>query len=236
MNNNIDLNNVDIIYPLKIKNNENEELRYSLRSLENLPHRNVYVLSPTRLPWLSREIKWVRFDDGLGNHFRNVNEKLLLMCQDKRISDPFILMNDDIFIMKKMNELPYYALGRIKDRLDSYLIHGKYYLDTQRAYGIIRNLGKKDIDFECHAPILFYKKPLKRVLELYLASGHRRSIYCNLENVRPTYVKDFKVYCFDDDYDKNREILSTDDENFEKDSEIKRQIQHTFKRKSKYER
>ena len=236
MNNNVDLHDIDIVYPLKIKRNGNEELRYSLRSLKNLPHRNVYVLSPKRLDWLSREVKWVRTDDFLRSSFRNVNEKLLLMCNDKRLSDPFILMNDDMFIMKKMNELPYYSLGRIKDRLESYNIHGTYYLDTQRAVNILESIGKRDIDFECHAPILFYKESLKKVLNRYLASGHRRSIYCNLENVRPTYVKDFKVYCFDSNYDNTREILSTDDANFEQESEIRNQIINTFKYRSKYEK
>lgn len=99
----------DVVYPVKLTRNGNRELRLSLRSLSNIPHRNVYVVAPERPEWLSGDVRFIECPDDHVS-YENVNRKLLAACSVDDLSENFIFMNDDIFIMQKMTEIPYWAL------------------------------------------------------------------------------------------------------------------------------
>jgi hypothetical protein len=40
----------------------------------------------------------------------NTAEKLWIACNDKRISENFVWMMDDVYFLKQMKDIPYYKL------------------------------------------------------------------------------------------------------------------------------
>jgi hypothetical protein len=51
----------------------------------------------------------IHYED-IGRKGKNTSNKLLLACKNKKISKNFILMADDIFILKKIKKLEHYKI------------------------------------------------------------------------------------------------------------------------------
>ena len=93
----------DVVYFVR-KGDQNEELRYSLRSLVNLPHRKVWIVGHTPA--------WVTGVESIpGNVFRekwwNVVDNLRLAALHVK-AEQFVVMNDDIFLMRPPSLAPCY--------------------------------------------------------------------------------------------------------------------------------
>lgn len=220
MNNNIDLNKLDIVYPVRRLPEGNSELRYSLRSVtKNLPHRKIWVIGE-EIEWLSSLVNRMEMEDE-GKAFENVNAKLMAAIENPLVSDPFIFMMDDIFVMQKIDEVPYYAIGSsLGERLRRYDEYGSYARDLQDARDILWFDGKEDIDFEAHSPIIFQKAGLSRILSRWPKSGHRRSLYGNFFKKKPTYVEDFKIYGESDEPEPCVPYISTCVESWRNSSKV----------------
>lgn len=231
-------NKIDVVYPVQPTRNGNAELRYSLRSLKNMPHGKVHIFSD-RIPWLSKEIVWHPSSDKPGrSRFANVNETLLRACNDPNVSDPFVFMNDDFYVMKPITDLPYYCNGTLQqhwDYLHQFYTMSKYMRDLLETQSVLKEMGYGTIDFEVHAPILFYKDKLKEVLTKFPNTACRRTIYGNLMEVPYEQVIDFKIYGFGD-FDKDREFVSSSNGNFDRQSVVRSLVRSAFTEPSKYER
>lgn len=156
----MDLSQLDIVYPVR-PGNMNEELRYSLRSLENFPHRNVWILG-TCPQWVQNAtlIKGPQTKDKR----RNVQTTMLQACKTQDISDPFILFNDDFFVLEPIEDLPHYHRGTT----DDYLTERRALRNTLSQYDL-RNkttqellmkhgFEKKDVlCYELHVPMIVWK-------------------------------------------------------------------------------
>lgn len=236
MSNKIDLAEVDVVYPVKVLPNGNSELRYSLRSVaRNLPHRKVWAIGG-EIDWLSSIVGRIAASDN-GKAFDNVNNKLMLAVESPLVSDPFIFMMDDVFVMSKQTKVPYFAIGQsLRERLQKYDKYGSYARDLQAAREILWWEKKDEIDFEAHGPIIFKKAGLKQILRKYPSSGHRRSLYCNFYKKRPTYTDDFKVYHATDEPDGSLPYLSSAVESWRDDSKLYQLITGTFSTPCQYEK
>lgn len=95
---------VDVFYPLIPGAQNSLELRFSLRSLENIEYRNVIVVG-YRPPWLQNVVH-IPFRDGTimrGGSFlgwKNVVQKEFLACNYSD-ADDIIFMNDDVYVLRK---------------------------------------------------------------------------------------------------------------------------------------
>lgn len=236
MSNKIDLAEVDVVYPVKVLPNDNSELRYSLRSIaRNLPHRKAWAIGG-EIDWLSSIVGRIAASDN-GEAFDNVNNKLMLAVENPFVSDPFIFMMDDVFVMKKQTKIPYYAIGKsLLERMQKYDKFGAYARDLQEAREILWWAKKDELDFEVHGPIIFKKAGLKQILRKYPSSGHRRSLYCNFYKKRPTYTDDFKVYHATDEPDGSLPYLSSAVESWRDDSKLYQLITGTFSTPCQYEK
>ncbi len=238
--NKLNLADLDVVYPVKPTRDGNSELRYSLRSLRNLPHRNVHIFSDYII-WLD-EHKVKRHpssDRPDKQRFANVNQTLLRACDDPNISDPFIFMNDDFFVMKPVKEIPYYVNGTLQQHYD-YLHRtyqgSKYMRDLLETQSELKRLGLGTLDFEVHAPIIFYKDELRRILKAYPNAACRRTLYANSMKVKWKQAIDFKIYGFGDNFDHNRPFVSTADANFRRQSGVRSMIRSEFTTPSPYEK
>lgn len=108
---------MDIVYPV-LQNWNNEELRYSLRSIdENFIFDRIFIVwhKPS---WICN-IEHIEYNDSIvpfGSY--NTSKKLLQICENINISDDFVLMADDIYILEKVEKIWYYKKWSMKDYLD----------------------------------------------------------------------------------------------------------------------
>lgn len=97
---------------------DNEELRYAIRSWEkNLPHRNIILVG--HRPSFLKDIDVIEVEQQpnikLIDKYHNTTRLMIAACQNEKVSDTFYLANDDFFIMKPVEEIPMYHWGTIAD-------------------------------------------------------------------------------------------------------------------------
>ena len=181
---------MDLVYICKP--GDNEELRYSIRSaVKNLKFDNLYLVGG-KPDWYDGKFIAV---EAIPNKFKNTQKCLSIVCSTKSISNNFILMNDDFFILKKIDKIiPYYS-ETIKNRMESYSKKSgrNYYFSilSETNKLLVTNGIKDPLNYDIHTPMVFNKVKLKRVLDLSLAP---RSIYGNLYAIGGENIKDVKAY------------------------------------------
>lgn len=232
---------MDVVYTLR-KNYDGEELRYSLRSLENLPHDNVFFVGGCP-KWAKNVIHIKR--EQTGTKYKNTTHNLLAACNDPRISADFILMNDDFFILEKIKS-PKKELnlnnGTVQRVLDIKLkkIPGgnPYFKGMAQTKEFLHGLDIYDpLSYELHVPFIFNKKKLLKIYDLPGVSDipcfHKRTAYGNLYLKGGEFMRDVKVFMNDGFLPKKLgKFLSCDDMGFFILSNF---LQQKFPQKSKYE-
>lgn len=226
---------MDIVYPIGKSNNDHRELRYSLRSLSLLKNvGNVWIIGE-KPKWIKNVTHIPRSDD-MGDKQLNVIEKIRLACQYKKLSDNFILMNDDFFYLEE-TEVKNYICGNLKEKVEDYKEKYPYSIYTQALNNCRRILKMFELpekDYEIHYPITINKTKFKEIfnkLKLTGTSTHR-SIYGNYVKLEAEKTEDFKQYkTF---IVPEREFLSIDDQIAEQE-EFLNYIESKFPKKSEYE-
>jgi hypothetical protein len=212
--------NLDCVYI--IRRGGSEELRYSIRSVEmNMPHRNIWVVG-YRPDWYIGNF-WMCRDTA--TKFKNLNNAMLAICDNPNITENFILMNDDFFVINKIDNVETFHGGSLKPKVEEYkeLSPGMYYRYLADTYLMLTRRGVSDpIDYELHMPMIFNKTILKEIL-LKDMGGFPRSVYGNLAKIGGTKARDVKVYPEESELysrsytiDRSFPYVSTDDGSFEK--------------------
>jgi hypothetical protein len=228
---------MDLVYICK--NGDNEELRYSIRSaVKNLSHDKIWVVGGKPDWYTGNYIKVSQTRSKYVNAKNNLNA----ICNSEDISESFILMNDDFYIINKVESVPYMYSGTLNDKIKQRedIFNGNTYVALLRQ--TLGSLQKKKngiiLDYELHVPMIMEKKKLAKVLRL---SGLWRSVYGNIFNVGGIKIKDVKVYSktdrfYNNSYDINSlefDYLSSNDNSFK---EIKGKVlDDRFSSKSIYE-
>jgi hypothetical protein len=184
--------NIDFAYICR--EGSNEELRYSLRSVDNsFPKSNVWVVGG-RPDWYSGKHIQTKQND---HKYNNAIENLQAICDSKDISDTFVLMNDDFYIIKKIDKIVDYHGGSLLNKIKKYekINPGANYTKKLLAtYKKIKSLGiEEPLDYELHIPMIMEKDKLRQSLS-YGENLLWRSIYGNLFNVVGEEIEDVKVY------------------------------------------
>lgn len=218
------------------RSGDNEELRYSIRSVrKNASYNNIWVVGG-KPDWYYGN--FVEVPD-VGNKFQNIVECYKAISQIGSISNEFVLMNDDFFILKPVGVMPIFHGGSLMEKIERYNNNGisnKYTRILLDAHKKMQKMRIKDpIDYDIHVPIVIDKTKIKEFIDLSLAP---RSFYGNMFNIGGTNIKDVKVYnskkmnfnsivSYDD-----IAFLSTEDESFIK---ILPMLDSVFSTKSMYE-
>lgn len=213
---------MDIVYTLA-KKYTGEELKYSLRSLQNIPHDKVFFVGGC--PRGYKNIIHIPTEQ-TGTKWENVPNNLRIACQDERLSANFILMNDDFFILEPIKtptkELNLYN-GTLQSQYDYLVkINGceNYKRGIKETRELIEAQGVADpLSYELHTPFIFNKKKYLKMLEIdgveQLNCLQIRSLYGNLNLKGGTSQKDVKVFIRDGFIPKNvGKFLSCDDAGF----------------------
>lgn len=187
------MENLDIVYPYKT-DGSGEELRYSLRSLVNIPHRYVWVVGD-REPWFSDEIRYIKFDHTqIGkNKYQNVNEALIALSiwdeyeatGRENPSSDYILFNDDFFILQPIDNLPRITNGTLQDKIKAlknnpYTKNNKIYISgLEYALERLKVTNTVCLNYESHLPMIFNQEKYAKIFSQQKDSPARRSLYGN---------------------------------------------------------
>lgn len=208
----------------------NEELRYSLRSVDkNLKGIGEVVIFGSAPKWTkARIVKTRAFPDKM----RDARANLEAAVASVTISDPFWLFNDDFFVMKEMQKIPVVHRGEM-------VTNEKYSYQMKKA---VEYLEKSKLDppyllYECHTPILVWKRVMKPILESTGTRALVKTIYMNLMGWPlnlDTFHGNAKVYPDTPRVWDDWPLLSTSNSSFSR-SEVGHFIRETFPDPSRWE-
>lgn len=225
---------MDFVYTCR--DGENEELKYSIRSVINsFPDATIWVAGG-KPDWYVGN--YIKVDQDRTSHVNQL-ANFIAVCNSEEIANNFILMNDDFFIINKINKIEYFNGGLLQDKIDLYqdLVGDNSYV--RRLMQTISRLHKykidSPIDYELHVPFPVEKDKFKAVLDKD-GRFNWRSIYGNIFQVGGKQIKDVKVYDSGNltkksfDYINNEsDFLSSLDASFNK---IKPLLQELFPNKT----
>ncbi len=183
---------MDFVYICK--DGSNEELKYSIRSVvESFPDSSIWVVGGKPDWYVGNYIEV----NQVHTKYKNAAENLKKICSSSEISESFVLMNDDFYIIKKINNIETYHGGYLLNKINLYQkINGNsnYTRKLVATYKKIIGLGITDpLDYELHVPMIMEKEKLKEVLQ-YEDKFLWRSMYGNIFNVEGKEMQDVKVY------------------------------------------
>lgn len=213
---------MDIIFPLGVSSKWNDnELRYSLRSIEKYitGYSNIWIIG--QLPSFLKNVNHIPFEDMSQNKEANICRKVLRACQESSISDDFLFFNDDHFILQSFvaDQLPYYYKGDLISLANSPR-RGIYYRAIRRTVRELQRRGFDTKHFDTHTPIIYNKQKFTQVISQYdwdIRVGLTvKSIYCNSLGIQGTKEPDCKInglMIAEDIFEliKNRKVFSIGD-------------------------
>lgn len=185
------MEDMDVVYICR--SGPNEELRYSVRSVEkNLPHRKIWVVGQ-KPEWYKGNFLEVKDNN---SKYANARNNLLALVDSEEISQDFILMNDDFFIIRPVSKVNYFYEGTLDARAQKQELlstNGTYTRWLIQTAESLRALGiDSPLNYELHIPMVMNKDKLASVLKQKTSLW--RSLYGNLYEVGGTEVQDVKIY------------------------------------------
>jgi hypothetical protein len=160
--------------PLGFGSRHNDiELKYCLRSIEKhlsgygdiflIGHKPKWVNNIIHIPAEDEQRTWWKE--------RNIYRKILLACEDPRVSDDFLFMNDDHFLLSRFGakRFPYFFDGGTESHIGREDQYGNTVKNTFDA------LRMHVHHFDVHCPINYNKQMFK---DLQLFDWDRKYGYC----------------------------------------------------------
>lgn len=208
----------DIVYLLK-QSPVNEELRYSLRSVDiNFAYRKIWFAGGK--PDGIEPDGYIPVTQGSWDKFKNVRNSLIEVCKNDKISKDFWLFNDDFFVLRPCDDsLPQYYNGTLEEQIErverneggrtEYTEHLRHLVDT------LEKAGLPALNYSVHKPMLVNRKKALEVLEKYPDEPMFRALYGNYCCIGGVDEPDCKIRRCDKYIKKGRRFVSTQDDSFE---------------------
>ena len=198
---------MDIIYFCKETPNNNIELKYSLQFINNVKHRNLYLIGNLPSYIKTENVIHIPYDD-INSFLVNVTDKHKMMVEIEWLSEEFLWMYDDLFILGEMDkkDFVFYQKDTIKEYLDQIEKksgRNRYWKGLKKVDNIFPNW----FCYEYHQPRLFRTKRIKEIVNKYPDCLSITSLYGNSYPIEVEDLpegKDFKIY---EPKDFNKELL-----------------------------
>jgi hypothetical protein len=191
------------------RSGDNEELRYSIRSVvKNMPQGNIWLIG-NKPDWYIGN--FIPVDD-IGGKFTNITNAISIAANSDQISDDFVLMHDDFFAIKPVKNIPIMHNGLLLDKIKEYqeLDPGsRYAAILSKAYAYLRRRGiRNPLDYDIHVPMIMNKNNLKNVVN---KTNAPMSVYGNIFNIGGEQVTDVKIYTkFNKLHDRSHDVINSD--------------------------
>jgi hypothetical protein len=206
-----------------------------------MPHENIVVVGG-KPDWYTG--RFIPVDSGSStNKYENTKNNIRQIVASPDISNDFVLMNDDFYVLKPIDQLQYYHNGLLSDKIAEFVRYTTWSTYTNvltRTMSVLNNLGFQDpLDYTLHIPMMFNKQKLAEVLVHPIASI--RTLYGNIYKVGGRKMLDVKVHPKNHQYapksfdylNEDSVFLSTADRTF--DRVKKNLLGPMFNEPSKYE-
>lgn len=181
-----------------------------------------------------------------GGKYRKTSNNILTAVQDPRISDDFILFNDDFFVMKPTTDFQTLHRGPLIDHLNRLKaerpkVSNPYYHGIKRTYDILRRMGfDEPLNYGLHTPMIMNRVKWLEMWEKQLEFNpkglpiHLRTFYGNMHQIGGEQIDDVKLSQFDQKPTGKEIFLSSNDNSFTI-GEIGVYIRSNFPEACKYE-
>jgi hypothetical protein len=194
---------VDVLYVIGRGSKwDNQELRYSLRSLEKYACGvgNVFVVGHVPV-FLSDKVTTLQREDFGKNKEHNIAEQIEFAAANLSLSERFLWVNDDCFFTQEtdITGYPYYSDGSLEAKWRSTAMNG-YRVALAQADAQLRARGFPTHNFENHVPIIYTRAGMAKMAPWVRLSGRMpygmtfRSVYCNALGIPPgPQYRDLKI-------------------------------------------
>jgi hypothetical protein len=222
----------DIVYVVR-QGDRNEELRYSLRSLANLPHGKVWI-SGYKPVWVSDEVGHIKTQVKPGGHV-HAKGNLRAACEHPEVAEQFVYMNDDFFFMAPLEQMPVMHRGPLSEVIKSERMASSYQRAMGKTLDILRKHGiAEPLMYDLHGPMLVTKTGMLEALALCsYPMIQERTIYGNLQGIGGELRRNHKVRRGQSGWN-SWQFLSTNDNTF-RTMPIGEHIRAKFPDQSAYE-
>jgi len=227
---------MDVVY--LSKNGENPELRYSLRSLRNVPHERVWVFGGAPA-WLNPDtVTHVRSAQEV-SPFASTRKHLRAALKHDEVSDPFMLWNDDFYAMRYVAKVETLHRGPMATVLENSRSRTPWVKGLQGTMQFMNHsLGMEaPLSYDLHVPLVVKKAEMREAFEasrrLKVDGVHIRSVYGNLAGIGGRYSDDPKMLRRTDPFPRGP-WLSSNPDTFR--STVEPVLRYLFPDNSTYER
>ncbi|MEU1852938.1 hypothetical protein ABZ499_27645 [Streptomyces sp. NPDC019990] len=230
------MTDLDLVVPLR-EGPVNQQLRYAVRSWEaNLPHRHLWIVG-YRPAWLGgvRHIPTRQ----TGTKYRNTTVAMRAACTHPEVSETFLYVNDDMFVMERTAVMPVLHRGPVRE-VESYYAaraSGSYLRGMRETRDLLVGQGFADpLSYELHVPLPVSKAGMLKALDVgrHLDVLHKRTAYGVLGEIGGERIEDVKVLHRGPRFDRSTPFLSTMPDSFAH-GEVGRVIRSRFPNPSDYE-
>ena len=186
---------MDLVYIVR-EGDDNVDLRYSLRSIEKfVPYNKIWIVG-YKPKWV-QNVEYLPIKQDCGSKWKNSIKNIEAACKCKDISEDFILMNDDFFAIKPIENLEESVninLGNLDIGIKKF---GTIKSNWGRGFNYLKdlledlNISKPYYNFESHTPMIINKKKYLEVMSLpkvqeFMKTSkvlHKRSLYGNYAGI-----------------------------------------------------
>jgi hypothetical protein len=184
---------MDVVY--LTRDGENLELRYSLRTLVNVNHANVWVFGGAPY-WLNKETVRHELRSNVElSPYRATQQHMKAACLHPDVSDPFTVWNDDFFAMQPVGVIPVMNRGPLGEMVQEFAK-----IRTPWAQGLREVLdwaGPDALSFDHHQPLIIHKEPMLEALRIVSkfrqTAAHLRTVYGERAGLEGITVPDAKI-------------------------------------------
>ena len=241
---------VSVFYPLGGGSPiNNDEIRYSLRSIEkHLKNYGEIFIIGRKPEWL-QNVHFIEYEDLTPYKEKNIFTKTLMACEIKEMSEDFLFFNDDHFLVDDFDAptFPYFykcELQRTIQRLNG----GKYKRALTNTFAELYARGKPLLNFDTHTPIVYNKEKMKSLATMYPWERYDvgfvlKSLYANTFDCLPIHEYDVKIDQANMEMGKildiiqGKKVFSIGNNILQPSSDaILKTLNHLYPNKSKYEK
>lgn len=177
---------------------ENQEIKQSVKLLrKHVKFDRLWIIGEEVK--LDTNYNFIPFKDQL-TRTKNVFRKIVEVCENYDISDDFLYMMDDVFILKDIEiaNYPVYHSGYLKD----YPPMNNYFKELNNTKMFLVKQSKPTLNFGVHCPIVYNKEKIMQIDSFYwkyVNSGPNRELnprilYGNwFEHSNKEFTKDCKL-------------------------------------------
>jgi hypothetical protein len=146
----------------------NGEARLTLRSVEkNMTGIDRVVIVGEKPEWATDEVLHIPADDIFSPYVNadgNIIHKVLQVCKSRKVSNPFLYINDDELVLQPIdaNDVPNYHGGDLQDKEPSFWLRSFWRTRLRRTMEALIAKGKTTYFYDWHLPMIMHKRKFKR--------------------------------------------------------------------------